>query len=204
MSPDSLAILILLVLLSKSTTCRPFFCKYLAISRGISEAPIINIPSDFVRKTPTDFANNRAVVALSNTVPSTIINTSGVIYSAPGSPLINNLDPKREAIPAATIPLGPTHDINSLAFVCKSDPQVLKKTPIGRITKTTTRNKASVSQRYNNSRSTRFIFAESKINSTEISNTLSDSLKYNNSLILGRFIFPSTIPITTTASSPDS
>ena len=48
------------------------------------------------------------------------------------------------------------------------------------------------------------MLADNKINSMDINKTLSDSLKYSSSFMFGRFIFPSTIPITTTASKPDS
>ena len=47
---------------------------------------MIKIPSDLVKNTPTSFANNRAVVAFNKTVPKTIMNTNGVMYSAPASP----------------------------------------------------------------------------------------------------------------------
>ena len=93
----------------------------MAISLDALEAPTIRIPSEFFKNTPTIFANNLAVVAFNNTVPKTIIKTNGVIYSAPSTPCFNNLLPKREAIPAATIPLGPTQLIKSFSLNFKFD-----------------------------------------------------------------------------------
>ena len=87
-----------------------------------------------------------AVVAFNKTVPSTIIKTKGVIYSAPTSPLATNLDPNKEAIPAATIPLGPTQPINNFSLNCKPDPELLKKTPKGRTTKIIAANNIAVRQ----------------------------------------------------------
>ena len=84
------------------------------------------MPSDFVRNTPTALANIRAVVALSKTVPSTIIKTKGVIYSAPTSLRNINFEPKSEAIPAATIPLGPTQPMNNFSLNFKLDPDAEK------------------------------------------------------------------------------
>ena len=99
-----------------------------------------------LRNTPTIFANNRAVVAFNSTVPKTIINTKGVIYSAPGTPSLANFKPNKEAIPAATIPRGPTQLIKSFSFNFNVDPCVLKNTPIGRIIKTTDSKKYAVFQ----------------------------------------------------------
>ncbi len=126
------------------------------------------------------------------------------MYSAPGSPLRTSLEPNKEAIPAATIPRGPTQLINSFSLVLSPDFRVLRKTPNGRNTKMITAIKIAVSQRKTTCSSSIFTLAESRMNNTEISNTLNDSLKYNNSLRLGRLLLPSTIPITTTASKPDS
>ncbi len=110
------------------------------------DAPTIKIPLDSVKNTPTILANILAVVALRITVPSTIINTNGVIYSAPGTPSSASLSPNNEAIPAATIPRGPTQLINSFSLSFKLEPWVLKNTPIGLITNTTTENKITVFQ----------------------------------------------------------
>ena len=100
------------------------------------EDPTMRIPSDFVRKTPTSLAKGRAVVAFRRTVPSTTVNTRGVMYSAPGSPRAISLEPKREAIPAATIPRGPTQPIKSFSDSLRSEPWVLNRTMNGRIKKT--------------------------------------------------------------------
>ena len=48
------------------------------------------------------------------------------------------------------------------------------------------------------------ILAARRINKIDISNTLNDSLKYKSSFMLSNFPLPKTIPITTTAKSPDS
>ena len=48
------------------------------------------------------------------------------------------------------------------------------------------------------------MLAANKMNSIEINNTLNDSLKYKSSFMFSSFPFPRTIPITTTANSPDS
>jgi hypothetical protein len=77
-----------------------------AINLAGLDAPMNKIASDLFRKTPTNFENNLAVVAFKRTVPKTTINTKGVMYSAPSTPCFNNLLPNKEAIPAATIPLG--------------------------------------------------------------------------------------------------
>ena len=115
-----------------------------------------------------------------------------------------NLLPKSEAIPAATIPRGPTQLMKSRSFSFKFEPQVLKNTANGLITNTTTANKMAVSQVYKSIRSLMLIFAASKMNKIDISKTLSDSLKYKSSLRFFNFPFPRTIPITTTANNPDS
>ena len=59
------------------------------------------------------------------------------MYSAPSTPCFINLLPKSDAIPAATIPLGPTQLIKSFSLRFKFDPHVLKNTAIGLITNTT-------------------------------------------------------------------
>ena len=94
---------------------------YSAISLEDFEAPTIKIPSEEFKNTPMIFANKRAVVAFNKTVPRTIINTKGVMYSAPSTPCFSSLLPKREAIPAATIPLGPTQLINNFSLNFKSE-----------------------------------------------------------------------------------
>ena len=104
------------------------------------------MPSDFVKKTPTIRAKILAVVAFNKTVPNTTMKTNGVMYSAPGSPLAKSFEPNNEAIPAATIPLGPTQPTNNFSLVFKSEPQELIKTPKGRIRKTITRKSATVFQ----------------------------------------------------------
>ena len=147
------------------------------MSLGTLEAPIIRIPSDFSKNTPSNLAINLAVDALRSTVPKTIIKTNGVIYSAPGSPRKINLEPNSEAIPAATIPLGPTQLINNFSLKLRLDPMVLKNTPIGLTTKTTIAKSISVLGLYNNSSSGKFILAESKMKSIDIKSILRDSLK---------------------------
>ncbi len=126
------------------------------------------------------------------------------MYCAPGTPISTSFVPKREAIPAATIPRGPTQEINSFSLILSPEFVVLKKTPKGLTTKMTTANKMAVSQLYISSKSSMLMFAESKINKMDISSTLKDSLKYRSSFKLGRLLFPRYIPITTTASRPDS
>ena len=154
--------------------------------------------------TSIGFENNLAVVAFKSTVPSTIINTKGVIYSAPSTPDFINLLPNKEAIPAATIPRGPTQLINIFSFVFSFEFVVLKNTANGLITKITIPNNNAVFQLYSNIISSILILAANKINRIEISSTLIDSLKYKSSFIFSSLLFPKTIPITTTASKPDS
>ena len=145
--PNFSASLTLFWLLSTTTTCLPLSIKYCAISRDTFEAPIINIPSDLVKNTPETLANKRAVVAFNNTVPNTIINTKGVMYSAPTTSSALNLLPKSEAIPAATIPRGPTQLINIFSLALSFDPYALTNTAKGLITNTTVKNRAKVSHR---------------------------------------------------------
>ena len=110
------------------------------------EAPTIRIPSEVFKNTPTIEAKNRAVVALSNTVTNTTAKTNGVIYSAPTNPFNANFDPKSEAIPAATIPLGPTQLIKSFSLNFKEEPIVLTNTESGLSTKMIIANKIAVFQ----------------------------------------------------------
>ena len=49
------------------------------------------------------------------------------MYSAPTTPFFANFNPNNEAIPAATIPRGPTQLINNFSFNFKLDARVLKK-----------------------------------------------------------------------------
>src|SRR6056297_3931021 len=141
------------------------------------------MPSDLFKNTLTNLANKRAVVALSKTVPNTIINTKGVIYSAPGTPLANNFEPKSEAIPAATIPLGPTQLIKNSSFNSKLDADELRKTPKGLMRKTITANRPTVFQVRINSKSEILILAAKSMNNMDINKTLRDSLKYKSSFL---------------------
>ena len=145
-NPSSFAFFTFSELESTKTTCRLLLSKYWAIILDSLLAPIIRIPSDFDKNTPNILAINLAVVALSKTVPSTIINTKGVINSAPGSPFLTNFNPNSEAIPAATIPLGPTQLINNFSLVFSFELAVLKNTPNGLTTKTTEANNKAVFQ----------------------------------------------------------
>ena len=165
---------------------------------------MIMIPSLFFKNTPKSEATILAVVAFKSTVTSTNPKTRGVMYCAPGTPSSTSFVPKREAIPAATIPRGPTQEINSFSLTLRPEFVVLKKTPKGLTTKITTANNTAVSQLYIRSKSSMLMFAESKINKMDISSTLKDSLKYNSSFKLGKSLFPRYIPITTTANRPDS
>ena len=180
------------------------YWRYWAINLEAGAAPTIKIPSDFFKNTPNHLATILAVVAFNKTVPNTIINTKGVIYSAPTSPLATSFDPNKEAIPAATIPLGPTQPINSFSLSWRPDPELLKKTPKGRTIKIMDANNSAVRQSYNNINWSMLMLAANSIKRIEMSSTLKDSLKYKSSLRLGRFIFPMTIPIITTAKRPDS
>ena len=101
---------------------------------------------ELFKNTPTNLANNLAVVAFNNTVPKTIIKTKGVMYSAPSTPCFNNLLPNNEAIPAATIPLGPTQLINSFSFNFNFELVVLKNTAKGLTINTTNAKSAAVFQ----------------------------------------------------------
>ena len=85
--------------------------------------------------------------------------------------------PNKDAIPAATIPLGPTQLINSFSLNCNLEFTVLPKTAKGLITKTIIANKAAVFQVYNNIKSFILMLAANKINRIEINKTLKDSLK---------------------------
>ena len=60
-------------------------------------------------------------------------------------PLKTNVKPNNDAIPAATIPLGPTQLINIFSLNVNADLYVLSNTPMGRIIKTTTAKRANVS-----------------------------------------------------------
>jgi len=112
--------------------------------------------------------------------------------------------PNNEAIPAATIPLGPTQLINIFSFTVKDDLKVLTKTPIGRNNKITHKKTIRILISNNNFKSEILMLAASRMNSTEMSNTLIDSLKYNISLICGTSILAITKPMITTVSSPES
>ena len=124
----------------------PLSFKYVAINCAAFDAPTNIIASELFKNTPTNFANSLAVVAFNNTVPSTIMNTNGVIYSDPGTPIFNSFPPKRDAIPAATIPRGPTQLMNNFSLNFNLDLVVLKNTANGRIKNTTAPNKAAVFQ----------------------------------------------------------
>ena len=116
-------------------------------------------------------------MAFNKTVPNTIIKTKGVIYSAPSTPFLASFNPNKDAIPAATIPRGPTQLIKTFSLSFNEEPLVLKKTPIGRITKTTTAKSIAVFQLYISNKSSILMLAANKMNKIEISNTLKDSLK---------------------------
>ncbi len=68
------------------------------------------------------------------------------MYSAPGTPSFASFRPNNDAIPAATIPRGPTQLMNIRSLSFKEDLKVLKNTPIGRKTKTTIANSTAVFQ----------------------------------------------------------
>ena len=87
------------------------------------------------------------------------------------------MPPNKEAIPAATIPLGPTQLINIFSFNFNLELKVLANTAKGLITKTTIANSAAVFHVYNNINSAMLIFAANKINKIEINRILKDSLK---------------------------
>ena len=99
------------------------------------------------------------------------------MYSAPITSSAISLLPNNEAIPAATIPRGPTQLINNFSLNLKEDPLALKNTPNGLIIKTTIANKASDFQLKIRIKLSMSIFAASKIKSMDINKTLSDSLK---------------------------
>ena len=70
--------------------------------------------------------------------------------------------------------------------------------------KTTVPNKIAVCQLYKSIKSSILMLADNKINRMEIKRTLKDSLKYKSSFKFFNLLLPKTIPMTTTASSPDS
>ena len=151
--------------------------RYLAINLAALCAPKIIIPLLLLSNTPVILATRPAVVAFKITVPSTIINTNGVIYSAPGTPSLTNLEPNNDAIPAATIPRGPTQLINNLSFTDMVDFPVLKKTPNGLSMSMMLTNNNKTLQSYSNSRSCMLIFALKSMNNIAINNILMDSPK---------------------------